>query len=62
MAEAGVSDLVVASWYGVFVPTGVPAEIVRTLNRAINEVLAQPEIKTKTETAETSRIIGGFYS
>ena len=47
MAEMGIADLVVASWYGLFAPAGLPAEVLRTLNRAANEILAQPETRTR---------------
>lgn len=53
MAEVGVTDLVVASWYGVFAPSGVSADIVRTLNRAINDVLAQPDIRARFQAMGT---------
>jgi tripartite-type tricarboxylate transporter receptor subunit TctC len=43
----------VASWYGVFAPPGVPTEVVRMLNRVINEVLAQPEIQARFEAMGT---------
>jgi tripartite-type tricarboxylate transporter receptor subunit TctC len=47
MAEMGIADLVVASWYGLFAPAGLPAEVLRTLNRAANEILAQPDTRNR---------------
>ena len=35
--------------YGIVVPTGTPAEIVSSLNRDINKVLAQPDYKREME-------------
>ncbi len=32
-------------WWGLLAPTGTPAEVVDTLNKAVNQVLAKPEIK-----------------
>src|SRR5262245_3029499 len=47
VAEAGVPGYEVASWNGVCVPTGTPAEIVNLLNRAIREILDIAEVKTR---------------
>ena len=53
MTEVGVADLIVASWYGVFAPSGIPADVLRILNRAINEVLTQPETRAKLQSMGT---------
>jgi tripartite-type tricarboxylate transporter receptor subunit TctC len=56
MAEAGLPDYEIGFWYGFFVPTGTPAEVVRKLYDATNQVLQLPEV-TKTlarEGTETS--------
>jgi tripartite-type tricarboxylate transporter receptor subunit TctC len=37
----------VTSWNGIFAPAGTPAAVVATLNKALNEVLADPEMKKK---------------
>jgi tripartite-type tricarboxylate transporter receptor subunit TctC len=34
-------------WYGISAPSRTPAEIVETLNRAVNAVLAQPNVQTR---------------
>jgi tripartite-type tricarboxylate transporter receptor subunit TctC len=47
VAEAGVPGYEVASWNGLCVPTGTPAEIVNLLNRSVREILNTPEVKTK---------------
>lgn len=47
MEEAGVPDFDINSWNGYFGPAGMPAEIVNTLNTAINHIVNDPEIKTR---------------
>lgn len=46
-AEAGVPGYDVSSWNGIFAPKGTPKEIVDTLNKAINEAVAMPDVKEK---------------
>lgn len=46
-AESGVPGYDVSSWNGIFAPKGTPKEIVDQLNKAINEVVALPEVKDK---------------
>jgi tripartite-type tricarboxylate transporter receptor subunit TctC len=43
--EAGVKGYEVVSWNGVGAPKGTPKEIVTTLNKAIGEVMALPDVK-----------------
>jgi tripartite-type tricarboxylate transporter receptor subunit TctC len=43
--EAGVKGYEVESWNGVFAPKGTPKEIVDTMNKAMREVLAMPDVK-----------------
>ena len=45
--EAGGGDFEVTSWNAIYAPAGTPAEIVKTLNKALNEVLADPEVRKK---------------
>jgi tripartite-type tricarboxylate transporter receptor subunit TctC len=45
MAEAGLPDYAMAFWYGLFVPTGTPPEIVRKLYAATIEAAQKPEFK-----------------
>ena len=33
------------TWYGLFAPAGTPMEVVNRLNRDINSLLTDPEIK-----------------
>ena len=43
--EAGVSGYLVTSWNGVFAPAGTPQEVIDTMNKAMPEVLAMPDVK-----------------
>jgi tripartite-type tricarboxylate transporter receptor subunit TctC len=45
-------------WYGVGVPQGTPAEVVRKLNREINAGLASPKIKSRLAELGSSPIMG----
>jgi tripartite-type tricarboxylate transporter receptor subunit TctC len=47
----GIKEFNLTVWQGFFVPRGTPKEIVNRLNTAINEVLAQPDIKQKLSEA-----------
>jgi tripartite-type tricarboxylate transporter receptor subunit TctC len=45
MAEAGLPDYAIAFWYGFFVPTGTPPEIVRKIFDATIAASQKPEVK-----------------
>jgi tripartite-type tricarboxylate transporter receptor subunit TctC len=45
LREGGVADYDVVSWNALFAPAGTPPEIIRTLNQALREILAEPEVK-----------------
>jgi len=45
--EAGVKGYEVTSWNGVFAPKGTPKEIVGTVNNALRDILALPDVKQK---------------
>jgi len=47
IAESGVPDCVVNSWYGALSPARTPAAIVAKLQAAFAQVLSQPEVKAK---------------
>jgi tripartite-type tricarboxylate transporter receptor subunit TctC len=47
LMEAGVPDFEVYGWFGAFAPAGTPTEIVRRLNKAINEVLSLPDVRER---------------
>ncbi len=46
LAEQGVEGYDVATWYGLMGPAGIPTDIVTTLNKALNEFIVNPEVKT----------------
>lgn len=46
MKEAGIADMEIALWTGIVAPVATPADVVATLNRAIQQALAVPEVKT----------------
>jgi tripartite-type tricarboxylate transporter receptor subunit TctC len=45
MAEAGLPDFIVTSWFGLLVPAGTPAPIVARLNAETVKVLGRAEVK-----------------
>ena len=47
VAEAGVPGYEVTSWNGMFAPRGSPREVVTTMNAALKDVLALPEVKRR---------------
>jgi tripartite-type tricarboxylate transporter receptor subunit TctC len=47
--EAGVKGYEVISWNGVAAPKGTPQEVIDTMNKAMHEVLASPELKAQFE-------------
>jgi tripartite-type tricarboxylate transporter receptor subunit TctC len=47
IAESGVAGYEAVNWYGVFVPSGVPKEIIAKLHTDIVRVLKQPDVKER---------------
>jgi tripartite-type tricarboxylate transporter receptor subunit TctC len=47
LRQAGVADYDVVSWNALFAPAGTPPEIVNTLNGALQEILAEPDVKSR---------------
>jgi tripartite-type tricarboxylate transporter receptor subunit TctC len=47
LAELGVRDVEVGAWQALMGPKGMPAEIVRTLNTHMNEILKMPDVAAK---------------
>lgn len=58
MQEAGVADFEVDSWYAMFVPAKTPKAVVDKLNKALNSVVQQADIKDKL-LAQGSEGVGG---
>lgn len=50
LAEVRVGHVNVDMWYGVFAPSGMPADQVQRLNHEINSILAAPEVRAAFET------------
>ena len=40
VAESGFPGFEAGSWFGFFAPKGTPAEVIATLNKAVNEIVA----------------------
>jgi tripartite-type tricarboxylate transporter receptor subunit TctC len=47
VAEGGVAGYDVVSWNALFAPAGTPPEIIRTLNDALKEILADADVKKR---------------
>jgi len=47
MTEAGMPDFNVLNYFGLMAPKATPAAVVRTLNAALAQVLALPEVKER---------------
>jgi len=47
IAESGLPSYELASWYGVFAPAAVPAEIVSQLSAAVIKVVAMPDVQER---------------
>ena len=58
MQEAGLADFEVDSWYAMFVPAKTPRAVIERLNKALNEVVADPEIREKL-LAQGAEGVGG---
>ena len=58
IAQAGLTGYETSSWYGILAPAGTPRDIVLKLNKALNQALQAPDVKTRlaNEGAET---VGG---
>lgn len=46
-AEQGVTGYSIENWQGFLVPAGTPAATVQTLQNAINEIVAEPDIRAR---------------
>jgi tripartite-type tricarboxylate transporter receptor subunit TctC len=58
MAESGYPDYVLAFWTGIVAPAGTPADVVATLNGAINDSLRSPAVKASLAKFNVEPIIG----
>lgn len=51
LAEAGLPEYDLSVWFGMSAPAGTPAEVVQRLNVVLREVLADPTLQKRFETA-----------
>lgn len=56
--ESGVADFEVDSWYAMFVPAKTPRPIIDRLNKALNEVLQDADVREKL-LAQGAEAVGG---
>lgn len=47
MAEAGVKDVEMSAWYGIYMPASTPRAIIERVNAEVNKVIAMPETQTR---------------
>ena len=45
VAESGYKDYSFVTYYGVFAPAGTPADVVKSLNDAVVQVMARPDVR-----------------
>ncbi|HEX2547145.1 MAG TPA: tripartite tricarboxylate transporter substrate binding protein [Ramlibacter sp.] len=58
LEEFGYKDIDPWSWQGLMGPKGLPAEVVRTLNAHMNEILKMPDVIAKLNTFGTMAVGG----
>jgi 2-methylaconitate cis-trans-isomerase PrpF/tripartite-type tricarboxylate transporter receptor subunit TctC len=49
LAELGIQGFDLTQWYALFAPAGTPESVVMKLNRSLNEVLDDPEVRARME-------------
>jgi tripartite-type tricarboxylate transporter receptor subunit TctC len=47
--EEGLGEITIVPWVGFFGPAGMPADVTNTLSKAIQKVLADPQVRQKLE-------------
>ncbi len=50
LREAGLRDFSSSTWFAIVAPPGTPGTIAEQVNKAVNDVLAMPEIQAQFET------------
>ena len=45
--ESGLQNFEAGTWFGLFLPKGAPAPVVKTLNNALGKALENPAVKAK---------------
>lgn len=51
LAESGLKGFDASAWNGIVVPAGTPRDIVERLNREVNEILRDPDVKARLNAA-----------
>lgn len=49
MTEQGYTDLISTVWFALSAPKGTPAHVIRTLNEALNAMLADPQVRAQLD-------------
>jgi tripartite-type tricarboxylate transporter receptor subunit TctC len=49
LAEAGVPNIEMSAWYGIYMPAATPKAVQDKVHAAVNQVLAMPETKTRLD-------------
>jgi tripartite-type tricarboxylate transporter receptor subunit TctC len=52
--EAGLKGFTLDSWFALYGPAGLPAEVVQTLSAEVGKILTLPETRRKAEESGTS--------
>ena len=58
MAEQGYPDLLSSTWFALLAPKGTPKDIIERTNKALNEILKDPEVKKKLAAMGASTLGG----
>ena len=56
VAEAGLPDFEVTTWYGVLAPAGTPRPVVARLNGELVKILYSPDMKDKLSAIGTDPV------
>ena len=59
MAQAGVANYEVSTWFGYFAPAGTPPEILERLNSEIEKALQDPPTRAVLEAQGSAELVGG---
>jgi tripartite-type tricarboxylate transporter receptor subunit TctC len=52
--EAGLKGFTLDSWFALYGPAGLPAEVVQTLSTEVGKILAMPETRRRSEESGTT--------
>lgn len=58
MAEAGLPDVEAGAWWGLLVPAGAPANVVKWLNAETKRALDEPEVRKRLESMGLTLYLG----